>query len=560
MVDLFEQLNFLANRLDWRTGVDIAMIALGVLLLYRTVRTSGSYQILFGILIAVALIYVATLLELSAIPWIFSNFTDVLIIFLIILFQPELRRIFARAAAWRWRGSRSARNNVVTVVGEAAYGVREKGWGALFVFPGTESVDPWLSGGFPGDAKPTSALLLSIFDPNSPGHDGATLFEDGRIARFGSRLPLSASGKLPPTLGTRHHAAMGLSEEVDALIVAVSEESGAVSLFRAGRRDLIQSREELEERIAEHLGRPGWRMRRFFGWRAALETAGSLVFGLLIWGAIVFSEGRLEEVELTVPLGTLGKPAGLVESLSNQGVRLILSGPRDTLRTLEDTKLVARLNLSRLAPGTHQLRIYPGVLNLPDDVRLLSAEPALVTVNLQPAAARTVTIRPRLSGELPEEFLLEGVEMQPNDILVYSTDPGAANPATEIFTKAIDLSEIAGQLTLRGEGGSWKGSVALNPPESLRSVTTGSDWPEVAVSIRVRNLDVSEPPDPPEIETPNPGPTKDPKKDAGKDPRKPSEKDREPEKAPAPEKSPDVSDETAPEKTKEPRPESEGDP
>ncbi|MCR9143622.1 MAG: diadenylate cyclase [bacterium] len=551
MADFIEQLNFLANRLDWRTGVDIAMIALGVMLLYRTVRTSGSQQILIGILIAVASLYAAKLLELSAIPWIFSNFTDVLIIFLIVVFQPELRRIFARAAAWRWRGLRSSRNNVVTVACEAAYGVRAKQWGALFVFPGNESVDPWLSGGFPGDAKPTPALILSIFDPDSPGHDGALLFEHGRIARFGSRLPLSSSGRLAPTLGTRHHAAMGLSEEVDALVVTVSEESGNISIFRGGQRDVIKSREELEERIAGHLKGFGWRRPGgLLSWRGALELAGSLIFGLFIWGAIVFSEGRLEEVEVTVPLGTLGKPAGLEESLSNRGVRLMLSGPHDILRTLEDEQLVARLNLSRLAPGTHRVPINPGVLSLPDEVRLLKAEPAAISVKLTPTAMRSVRIRPRLQGELPEQFLLEDVEIQPAEIRVYSTDPGGAPAANEVFTSDLDLGQIAEQLSVRGQKATWNGEVPLNPPETLRSVATGTKWPAVKVTITARSLDVAEPPDPPDTETEDPGPNPNPNKEPTTEPGEDAKSD--PKKNPAKEPSGESGKEPAKEPGKAP--------
>jgi DNA integrity scanning protein DisA with diadenylate cyclase activity len=120
--------------------------------------------------------------------------------------------------------------SLVGTIADALYRLAEERHGAIIVLPGKEPIQEWLAGGFVLDAEPSFPLLMSIFDPHSPGHDGALIVEKGRLSQFGVRLPISDTNKLPAVFGTRHHAAMGLSEKSDAMVLVVSEERGAVSL------------------------------------------------------------------------------------------------------------------------------------------------------------------------------------------------------------------------------------------------------------------------------------------------------------------------------------------
>ena len=179
---------------------------------------------------------VALQLELQLTAWIFQSFFAVLVVLLVVVFQDDLRRLFERIAVLGLR-----RRRPHTEVGGAAAIYRtlqqlaESHTGALLIIPGREPIERHLQGGVVLDANISEELLLSIFDPHSPGHDGAVLVQGDRLARFGVHLPLSEDNAQLGAGGTRHAAALGLAERCDALWVAVSEERGRISVAAKGK-------------------------------------------------------------------------------------------------------------------------------------------------------------------------------------------------------------------------------------------------------------------------------------------------------------------------------------
>ena len=121
------------------------------------------------------------------------------------------------------------------------------------MFAGRDPVGQWTKDSQALDGVPSRSLLLSLFDPNSPGHDGAVIIERGRVSRYAAKLPLSTSGRLSPDLGTRHSAAMGLSERADCLVIAVSEERGVVTGFADGALKVLRDSDEISREIQEHV-------------------------------------------------------------------------------------------------------------------------------------------------------------------------------------------------------------------------------------------------------------------------------------------------------------------
>ena len=241
-MDVFSlQIQTIKELLDWRVSLDIILITLLIFFLYSTLRTTGTAKIFLGIMIAVALFIMARLLDLKGIEWIYSNLSPIFLLALIIIFQPEIRKIFERAASIRRREISTEAPKHSSLISDAVFALVKQRRGALLVFPGQDSVKAWTSEGIQIDAQPSYPLLMSIFDPNSPGHDGAVVIENGKISSFAVRLPLSESEKLSEEFGTRHHAGMGLSEVTDALVVAVSEERGTVTLFYEGMVERIKN-------------------------------------------------------------------------------------------------------------------------------------------------------------------------------------------------------------------------------------------------------------------------------------------------------------------------------
>ena len=238
--------------IGWKAVVDIVIIAAGLFFLYHTLLRLGTWRIVAGIMLAGFLFLIANFLDLKGLEWIFGNFSQVAVIALVVIFQPELRKIFERAASVRRSEIRDVGAELTRMIVDSLFKLAAQRRGAIVVFPGKEPIQEWLSGGFKLDARPSVPLIMSIFDPNSPGHDGALIIQKGQFQRFGVRLPVSQRSKLPDEFGTRHHAAMGLTEKSDALAIVVSEERGKISVFDQGNYRPVDDPEKLTQIITSH--------------------------------------------------------------------------------------------------------------------------------------------------------------------------------------------------------------------------------------------------------------------------------------------------------------------
>ena len=168
--------------------------------------------------------------------------------------------------------------------------------------PGREPVNEWLSGGFALNGTPSEPLIMSIFDPGSPGHDGAVVLHNGSFTMFGVRLPISQSTRLGEEYGTRHHAAMGMSEQSDALVIVVSEERGRVSLFKRGEMTPAADAAAVSRAIVDH-----WRESATTPFefseikrrkKAVSQMAISLAIALLVPPLLALILGFMVEVSL----------------------------------------------------------------------------------------------------------------------------------------------------------------------------------------------------------------------------------------------------------------------
>ena len=240
------------EMLGWREVLDIFLIAMGLFFAYRTLNRLGTWKIVLGIFVAMVIFIIANILDLRGIRWVYSNLSHVALIALIVIFQPEIRKVFERAASFRRFKLASNASGLSLLLAESAFTLAQEKRGALFVFPGRETIKEWISGGFSLNAELSFPLILSVFDPHSPGHDGAVIIENGKLVNFGVRLPMSRSDKLSAEFGTRHHAAMGISEVTDALVVVVSEERGSVMTFHGGISRRMRDKDQLSSRIASH--------------------------------------------------------------------------------------------------------------------------------------------------------------------------------------------------------------------------------------------------------------------------------------------------------------------
>jgi diadenylate cyclase len=247
-----------------RDAIDIAIVAFIVYRVLVMFKGTLAVQMAAGLGILMIARFVAREAELRSASFILENFWSFWVLALIVLFQPELRRTLAQAGRSRvlqtlFGEGGPQRRHVVEEVAESAEALAAKRVGALIVLERTSGLRHYAELGVRVDADVSAELLGSIFVTTSPLHDGAVIIRDGRIAVAGCFLPLSRNLRLARTLGTRHRAALGLAEETDAVVVVVSEETGAISIAVDGAMESRVDPAELSRRLAELLGATGRR-------------------------------------------------------------------------------------------------------------------------------------------------------------------------------------------------------------------------------------------------------------------------------------------------------------
>ena len=265
----------------------VGSLIYGLLLWFK--RTRAAFVAL-GLLLLAIVYTVAFLAGMYMTVRIFQGFFAVFIVAVIVIFQEEIRSVFERIAVWSLTGGvlKSApTHRQVEILVRSLGDLARDHIGALVVLRGLDPLDRHVSGGWDLNGELSEALIKSIFDSHSLGHDGAFIVEEGRVSRFGVQLPLSKDLSRITNLGTRHSAALGLAERTDALILVVSEEAGTVSIARRGELKVVADLEDLQDAIEVFLIKlmpdhaQNWILRFFTeNWREKLSAA---AVSILLW-------------------------------------------------------------------------------------------------------------------------------------------------------------------------------------------------------------------------------------------------------------------------------------
>jgi diadenylate cyclase len=245
--------------LNWAlVALDITLLSVVIYRLLLLIRGTRAAQMFIGLMTIIVLSVAADWLELGGLNWLISNLKTVWVVAFLILFQPELRRALAQVGQSRLfaklvTGTRYA------VLGELVKAVEEmseEGIGALIVLQRNAGLRSYVETGTRLDATVTSELLLTIFTPHTTLHDGAVIIRSDRVTAAGCILPLSQNPRLTQSIGTRHRAALGLAEETDAVVVVVSEETGAISIAAGGKLVRRLDAGSLRSELAQHFAAP----------------------------------------------------------------------------------------------------------------------------------------------------------------------------------------------------------------------------------------------------------------------------------------------------------------
>ena len=263
MANFLNNVLFIFQRFNWLSVLDILLVTLIFFMVLYSLRDTQAMVLLRGVIfLVVALVLLTTLVELPAFSWLVQNSLPALLLSIPVIFAPEIRRALerlGRAGTFTIttnskQPSRLDMQRVIHAVVEASARLSARQHGALIVVQRMDTLGQYIETGVQMQAEVTPELLLQIFFPDTPLHDGAVIIAEGRIVAAACVMPLSASGVLNPTperqMGLRHRAALGISEVSDAVSVVISEQSGSISISNAGRMIRRIDPERLENILA----------------------------------------------------------------------------------------------------------------------------------------------------------------------------------------------------------------------------------------------------------------------------------------------------------------------
>lgn len=255
-IPVFENLIFILSNLRFFDVFDMILVWMVVYRILILIKKTGTIQMLSGLGV-LAIAYIASIwFELFTFNWILEKFFSNLFVIVVILFQAEIRRALAQIGSNPFFSDVSAiqETQVIEEIAKAVFSLAQKGIGALIVIERDILVDYHIEYGTELDSKVSSEMITSIFHPSSPMHDGALLVRSGKLHSAGNFLPLSKNPALDKNLGTRHRAAIGLTEETDAFVIIVSEESKSVGVVQLGNLTANLSLGDLRQKLYDIYG------------------------------------------------------------------------------------------------------------------------------------------------------------------------------------------------------------------------------------------------------------------------------------------------------------------
>ncbi|MQA89178.1 MAG: hypothetical protein GEU90_02925 [Gemmatimonas sp.] len=476
---------------EFRTAdlIDLLLVA-GLFFLViswvRSAQSGSAARRLMALVFLYGLVYLAAdFFELFLAQTVLGVFFFVVLISLVVVFQGDIRRLLDRLGSVGLRREERGvpLTSPVHLLTEAASHMAEERTGGLIAIRGTDPWEAYLQGGIPLNGQLSRALLDSIFNAESPGHDGALLVEGDRVTRFAVHLPLA---RRPPPIswsgGTRHTAALGLSEECDALVIVISEERGTISIAEDGQLIELESAVELNERLGEFWRQhysaktgEGRRRRR----RRRLET-GALSLGLaaMVWFLFVYSADTVFR-SYRVPIEIRNLPADWrLDTDEVPSALVTLSGSEPAFDRLDPAELAASFDLSDPEDGVNELTITADNLTVPADFDLIAADPPSVEILASRQLRVLLPVRIRRTGLLPP---IDSLVANPAIVEVMVPSTMGAAP-TSIPTEEIDVMRIMEEGTL---------SVPLVLPDEVRMAPDRST--EVEVKVLRRGEPLAEP-------------------------------------------------------------------
>jgi diadenylate cyclase len=476
-----EKLIYLIFSLRWQDIVDIGLVSYILFRFYVLFRGTNVFRVLIGMALLWFFQQIALSMGLIVTSWVVQGIVALATLIIIVIFRNEIRSALQarKLKSIFWGGTSKAVSPTIESLTQSVFDMAQRKCGALIVCPGKEDLDEVIHSGIPWKGEISNEMIQSIFWPDNPVHDGAAIIQGNLITQVGAILPLSHRSDLPTYYGTRHRAALGLSEETDALVIAVSGERGDVAVAKNSQLKAIHQKWQLEQQLREHLGVALKKGRESL--RVKLEFISAALFSIVFITGVWFSVSRGVDtlVSLQIPIEyTSRNPAMEIVSTSVNTVSLELSGSGALIKSVKPDQVAVRLNLSNAKDGLNTFTITREDVSLPPGVFLKEVSPAVVDVNLDVLIKKELPIQIDWTGHLPDHFILVGASVEPATVEIIGGKRMLENMAT-IYTEKVPLDNLDLEGTISAK-------LALNPA-SLKIAPGSKERVTIKYLNRLRN-------------------------------------------------------------------------
>jgi len=472
-----------ANNLRIQDVLDIIIIALMIYVLLIWFKDRASRFVLMGISLVGAIYVTARFFQLYLTTVVLQGFFAILIFVLVVIFQEDLRRFFERLAIigrlGRHARASGAYHGETEVLAAAAANLARNHTGALIAITGREPLARHLSGGTALDGLISQALLESIFDPHSPGHDGAVIIAGNRLTHFGCHLPLSTNMEMIGATGLRHTAALGLAERSDALCIVVSEERGVISLARNERLQTLTGgaalRNELENFYRELTPEKKKSSRLIQEMKKnTREKVVALALAGILWMVFGYQKETIRR-EFLVPI-TYQEAARnyILEEPLLREAKVILAGTTQAFQLLNPETLKIFFKQEGLREGKQTVVLTSDMVRTPSNLAVAAFVPPEITVTAARLQSADIPVTVVTAGKPPRGITVQDISVTPSSVRVLIT--GAVAPGrVRIATESVNLARLAEQTSF---------AVSLRYPPHVKFA---ADQPPLArVTIKIR--------------------------------------------------------------------------
>ncbi len=428
---------------------DIAIITVFIYLILVWLKKARARFIFIGMIMFGALYMAARLFGLYLTTVALQAFFAVAFIMIAIIFQDDLRHFFERVAIFgvtrRHRAAISPFTQNIEILGSALANLSRKKMGALIVVRGTDPLDRHLEAGVVLDAMISQILIESIFDRHAPSHDGAVTVDAGRITKLGCHLPLSTNIKEIGRLGTRHAAALGITERTDAIALVVSEEEGVISVAEDGKIRPLSDIAQLNNRLKEFYRRKFPERKNSGLKRFLTEHYPEKIIAVLIACSLWMACGhRTENVrrDFVAPIEYRNLAADrIINEPKPKEVTVTLGGNDQKFSLLNPRELKISLDMSGIRDGDNRITFSGDMVRNSSGLSVVNIDPSRIDLNSYKLVQVTVPVELKTKGKLPSGVVVRNMRLEPKMIQIMA--PSTIPPDKIVISmEPIDLAPI----------------------------------------------------------------------------------------------------------------------